>query len=208
MDRCEISKATLGRIPMYINYIESLSEDVKNISASKIAKELGLGEVQVRKDLSSVCKNGKPKIGYDLVELKNCLKDVLSFDGGGAIVVGAGKLGKALLEYGGFETYGTKILAGFDNSIDEPIKLNSGKYILPVEKMKEFCKDNDVKVGIITTPAQSAQSVLNKLYECNIKLIWCFAPCRLYKPVDVEIQYENLALSLAHLKWQSNKKEV
>ncbi len=204
MEKCEISKATLGRIPMYINYIDSLPQDTKNISATKISKELGLGEVQVRKDLSLVCKNGKPKIGYDLIELKNSLKRFLTADNGGAVIIGAGKLGKALLEYTGFETYGTEILAAFDNSIDAAIHLPSGKCILPIEKLDDFCNNNNVKIGIIATPAKSAQSVLNKLYECNVKLIWCFAPCRLYKPADVTVQYENLALSLAHLKLQSN----
>ena len=189
---------------MYINYIDSLPQDTKNISATKISKELGLGEVQVRKDLSLVCKNGKPKIGYDLIELKNSLKRFLTADNGGAVIIGAGKLGKALLEYTGFETYGTEILAAFDNSIDAAIHLPSGKCILPIEKLDDFCNNNNVKIGIIATPAKSAQSVLNKLYECNVKLIWCFAPCRLYKPADVTVHYENLALSLAHLKLQSN----
>lgn len=205
MEKREMSKATLGRIPMYINYIDTLPQGVENISATKISRELGLGEVQVRKDLSLVCKNGKPKIGYDLNELKSSLKKFLATDDGTAVIVGAGKLGKALLEYGGFETYGTKILAAFDNNIDTALTLSSGKKILPVSMLKLFCCENNVKIGIIATPPESAQSVLNKLYECNVKSIWCFAPCRLYQPDDVTVQYENLALSLAHLKLQSSQ---
>ena len=205
MEKCGISKSALGRIPGYLNYIDSLPDEVQNISATKIAKELGLGEIQVRKDLSMVCKNGKPKVGYDRIELKNSLDAFLTSQNGNAVIVGAGRLGKALLEYPGFETYGVKIEAAFDCSVKSEVVLPSGKKIRPVEGMKEFCAQNNINIGIIATPSDAAQAVLNQLCECGIKLIWCFAQCRLYKPVDVTIQYENLALSLAHLNLQSNQ---
>ncbi len=205
MEKCKISKSSLGRIPYYLDYIDSLPDEIQNISATRIAKELGFGEIQVRKDLALISKEGKPKVGYDRFALKDSLNAFLSNQNGNAIIVGAGKLGKALLDYSGFETYGTRVLAAFDNNLDEEITLQSGKSIFPVNQMKEFCELHNVNIGIIATPSQSAQAVLNKLYECNIKLIWCFAPCRLYKPADVIIQYENLALSLAHLNFQSNQ---
>lgn len=204
MKKCEISKASLGRIPVYLNYIESLSQDTKFISSTKIANDLGFGEVQVRKDLSLASKNGKPKIGYEKSELKQSLAKFLQAKHGNAVIVGAGKLGRALLDYNGFNTYGIEILAAFDIAVKEEQILPSGKNIFSLDKINEYCNSHNVKIGIIATPAEVAQSVLNKLYENKIKLIWCFAPCRLYKPVDVIIQYENLALSLAHLNSQSN----
>ena len=203
MNKIEISRSALGRIPLYISYIESLPQEVETVSATKISKDLGLGEVQVRKDLAVLCKNGRPKIGYNRKVLESSLKSFMTAENGGAIIVGAGKMGRALLDYGGFETYGTKILAAFEKNIDAPVELPSGKNIYPIGDIKDFCARNDVKIGIITTPPESAQSVLNLLCECGIKLIWCFAPGSLYKPADVIIQYENLALSLAHLKLQN-----
>ncbi|MCR5725958.1 MAG: redox-sensing transcriptional repressor Rex [Lachnospiraceae bacterium] len=203
MNKSEISRSALGRIPLYISYIDSLPQEVETVSATKISRDLGLGEVQVRKDLAILCKNGRPKIGYNRKVLESSLKSFMTVKNGGAIIVGAGKMGKALLDYGGFETYGTKVMAAFDKNIDAPVNLPSGKSILPIESIKDFCGANDVKIGIITTPPESAQAVLNLLYECGIKLIWCFAPCRLYTPADMIIQYENLALSLAHLKLQN-----
>ena len=203
MNKSEISRSALGRIPLYISYIESMPQEVETVSATKISKDLGLGEVQVRKDLAVLCKSGRPKIGYNRKVLESSLKNFMTVENGGAVIVGAGKMGRALLDYGGFETYGTKILAAFEKNIDAPLELPSGKSILPIGSLKDFCAENDVKIGIITTPPESAQSVLNLLCECGIKLIWCFAPCGLYKPADVIIQYENLALSLAHLKLQN-----
>ena len=199
MEKCEISKSTLGRIPYYVDYIASLPEDIQNISATRIAKELGFGEIQVRKDLAQICKNGKPKVGYDRLDLKTNLVNFLSNLNGRAIIVGAGQLGNALLHYDGFEIYGTQILAAFDSDEKKESLSPSGKSILPMDQMKDFCKKNNINIGIITTPSRAAQTVLNQLCECNIKRIWCFAPCRLYKPADVTVQYENLALSLAHL---------
>ncbi|MDO5576447.1 MAG: winged-helix domain-containing protein, partial [Fibrobacter sp.] len=64
MKKSEVSKAALGRIPMYLRYLKSLPKDTGNISATAIAKNLGFGDVQVRKDLGAVCGSGKPKVGY------------------------------------------------------------------------------------------------------------------------------------------------
>lgn len=202
MARREISKATLGRIPVYLRYLKSLPPETQTVSATVIAKELGFGEVQVRKDLAVSCSTGKPKVGYIRQELIESLEQFLGCKNGGAVVVGAGKLGTALLSYTGFEEYGCSVLAAFDTKVDAPITLTNGKNILPMTELSRFCEENAVQIGIIAVPREAAQEVLNRLCAVGIKSIWCFAPCRLYKPADVTIQYENLALSLAHLKSQ------
>lgn len=204
MDKCEISKATLSRIPAYVKYLDELPEDTSYISAAAIARDLGLGEVQVRKDLSLLCKNGKPKVGYARADLLKSIRCFLNNENGNAVIIGAGQLGKALLEYPGFESYGAKMLAAFDSGIDKTAVLPSGKKIFPMDALPSYCAEHNVKLGVIAVPPQAAQKVLNQLCDCGIKLIWCFAPCRLYKPADVVVQYENLALSLAHLKLQFN----
>ena len=204
MEHKEISKASLGRVPLYLKYLKSLPSEVQTVSATAVAKELGFGEVQVRKDLAALCSTGKPKIGYIREELIKSIEDFLSCKNGNSIVIGAGKLGSALLEYSGFEEYGCTITAAFDNKVNSPVQLPSGKKILPMDSLSEFCRENNVKIGIIAVPAEAAQEVLNRMCEVGIKYVWCFAQCRLYKPADVTVQYENLALSLAHLKSQIN----
>ncbi len=195
----EISKATLGRIPEYLKYL-IFQSDADYISATTIAKGLGYGEVQVRKDLAHVCGKGKPKIGYSREELIGSLSEILSCEEGKAVIVGAGKLGTALLEYDGFLEYGIQICAAFDNKYKCDVTTSSGKTVYPIEKLSEYCKDFGINIGIITVPAQSAQETLDLLYKNGIKRICCFAPCKLECPTDVTVQYENLALSLAHLK--------
>ena len=116
MKQTEISRATMGRLPGYLNYLRSLSKETRFISSTAIAKELELGEVQVRKDLSAVCGAGKPKVGYDVSALAESLETTLgTHSKGEAIIVGAGKLGLALLGFGGFSEYGIKISRAFDN---------------------------------------------------------------------------------------------
>ena len=68
-----LSKATIGRLPGYLEYINSLPPHTTHISATTIARGLNLGEVQVRKDLSAVCGTGKPRVGYSVVDLSNAL---------------------------------------------------------------------------------------------------------------------------------------
>ena len=195
-----ISRATLGRIPAYLKFIKSLPPETENVSSAVIAKNLGLGDVQVRKDLSMLCKTGRPKIGYKRDELTNSLQDFLDCRNGEAVIIGAGRLGSALLCYDGFFEYGLNILAAFDNHVSDVIGSEIKKPILPMKDFSSFCKEHKPKIGIIAVPAEAAQESCNLCYENGIKTMWCFAPCQLYKPEDAVIQYENLALSLAYLK--------
>ena len=200
MKTTDVSRAALGRLPVYLKFIESLPPDVETVSATTIAKALGFGEVQVRKDLGAICGSGKPRIGYTVSDLKESLESLIDSRNGKTVIVGAGKLGRALLDYGGFSDYGLDILAAFDTEVSQ--NNASGKPILPIDGLHDFCKENDVSIGVITVPAKAAQEVCDKLCQSGIKAIMSFAPCKLTAPEGVAIQYENMALSLAHLKTQ------
>lgn len=200
MKTTDVSRAALGRIPVYLKFIESLPQDVETVSATTIAKALGFGEVQVRKDLGAICGSGKPRIGYTVSDLKESLESLIDSRNGKTVIVGAGKLGRALLDYGGFSDYGLDILAAFDTEVSQ--NNASGKPILPIDGLHYFCKENDVSIGVIAVPAKAAQEVCDKLCQSGIKAIMSFAPCKLTAPEGVAIQYENMALSLAHLKTQ------
>lgn len=164
----EISRATLGRIPAYLRYLKSLPPQVQNISATAIARQLGLGEVQVRKDLGVLCGTGKPKIGYLTAELIASLESFLDCRNGGTVIVGAGKLGRALLDYGGFADYGLSLLAAFDIAVQQPETSATGKPILPMEALDDFCRQQDVRLGIIAVPAAAAQEVCNRLCAAGV----------------------------------------
>ena len=190
-----ISRATTGRLPEYLTYVKSLPNDIRFVSSTAIAKGLELGEVQVRKDLSAVCGKGKPKVGYDRDELLSSLETALDTRSGcEAVIVGAGKLGKALLGFGGFSDYGIIIRKAFDINPDA-----GSPDILPINDLPSYCSLHQTEIGIICVPPEAAQDAADMLVRSGISAIWCFAPVRLRLPDSVEVQYENLALSLAHL---------
>ncbi len=208
MKQANVMKATLGRLPAYLQYLKAVDpKENENISATIIAKALGLGEVQVRKDLNAVSGAGRPKLGYKTSALIKRLEEVLGQNSiCKAVIIGAGKLGNALLDYKGFSNYGLEISAAFDIDASVTGMQDSGKVIFPLEGMEEYCKAEGIRIGIITVPENAAQEICDRLVGCGIEAIWNFAPCQLCVPEGVTLQHENLALSLAHLKLQMNNK--
>lgn len=212
MERKEISKSVLKRLPGYLNYLKNIPDNASPyISATALANALGMGEVQVRKDLAMVSDGGRPKIGYLRESLIEDISQFLGYDNTtDAILIGAGKLGQALLGYTGFGAYGLNILAAFDMS---PVNDNTedGKPIFSMEKLESFCRTHNVLMGIITVPGSCAQEVCDRLIQCGIKAIWNFAPVHLDVPPNIVVQNENMATSLAllsmHLQAQMKEKK-
>ena len=203
MAASSIPKATLGRLPLYIQYLKDLpDESGATISATKIARGLSFGEVQVRKDLALISGTGKPKVGYKRLDLIQDLERHLGYENTtNAVLIGAGKLGRALLDYDGFEEFGIRILVGFDCN-EKAFQIGKGKSVLSIKDLESYCATHNVKIGIITVGQGSAQEVCDTLVACGIRAIWNFAPCALTVPEDVILKQENLALSLAHLNSQ------
>ena len=212
MERREISKAVLKRLPMYVTYLKGIPEESgAYISATSLANALGMGEVQVRKDLASVSDGGKPKVGYLREKLIDDIEQFLGYDNNtDAVLIGAGKLGQALCDYTGFAAYGLNILAAFDESPSDATT-ESGKAIMNMSQLNAFCRANKVRMGIITVPASAAQDVCNQLINSGIRAIWNFAPVHLEVPGNILVQNEDMATSLAvlsmHLQAQSKDKK-
>ena len=121
------------------------------------------------------------------------------------MLVGAGKLGKALLDYDGFRDFGVDIAAAFDQNTETEVFGKNAKKIMSIDKLAEYCKSNNIKIGIITVNGRAAQSVCDRMLEGGIEAIWNFAPAKLEVPEGVLVRQENLALSLAHLNNQLSK---
>jgi redox-sensing transcriptional repressor len=207
MAQNEISVATIQRLPIYLDYLKSQDKNTTHISATTIALALGFGEVQVRKDLASVSSSGKPKIGYHIRELIKQIEEALGYNNvNNAIIIGAGKLGCALLGYEGFPHSGLNILAAFDIDSSKAGKTESGKPIYSMEALSDFCKKTKVHIGIITVPAMHAQSACDALIEAGILAVWNFAPAHLDIPEHIIIKNENMASSFAVLSSNLAKK--
>ena len=206
-----ISKQALQRMPFYLQFLKKLQrEGVQVIASPAVAEALGLGDVQVRKDIAAVSSTqGIPKKGFPVTSLIADIEHFLGYNSvRQAVLVGIGHLGRALLLYKGFEQYGLDIVTAFDS--DETL-INSqigGKRILPPSQIADICQRMNILIGIITVPAEQAQTVCNQLVSGGVLAIWNFAPIQLKAPAHILVQNENMAASLAllsrHLKAKIN----
>lgn len=211
MEEKKVSKSVLKRLPGYLAYLKSLPDTApENISATALAQALGMGEVQVRKDLAMVSDGGRPKVGYRREKLIDDIEQFLGYDNTtDAVLIGAGKLGLALMGYIGFEEYGLNILAAFDvkPTVD---KTEDDQPVYPMTELDRFCRIHKVLLGIITVPAAAAQEAADRLIAVGVKAIWNFAPAHLDVPDGILVQNENMATSLAvlsvHLQAQIKEK--
>lgn len=197
-----LSKQAIKRLPYYLKCLKRLSaQGVPYVSATAVARELGLYEVQVRKEFAAVSsQEGKPGIGFSVPILIKDIEDCLGYTNENkAVVVGAGHLGQALLSYQGFSDYGVELVLGFDTCPSKIGTTVNEKQILSLEELPALCQRLHVGIGIITVPAAAAQQVCDMLIDSGVKAIWNFAPTRLTVPDGIFLQYENMVSSLAML---------
>lgn len=208
MENIEISKATLERLPQYLHYLESLNKDIEYISSKQIAADLGFVEIKTRKDLACVSDKGKPKKGYLVTDLINDISSFLGCDNiSNAVIVGPGKIGRAILGYEGFSRYGVDIIAAFTHHANKYIDYPSSKPILDLSEFEGFCKNNNIKIGIITVPVTYAQEICDMMVAVGIKAIWNFARTNLNVPGDVIVRQEDLAAGISILACQLKNQE-
>ena len=193
-ENIHISEASLRRLPSYLRTLKDKKEKgVTNISSTVLANDLDLNPIQVRKDLALVSKSdGKPGVGFNIDELIYDLEDFLNINNiTDAIVVGAGKLGAALMNYKGFDK-SINILMAFDNDKSKC----DNKKIFNINKMEDLIRRMNIHIGIITVPKESAQDVCDMMIRSGVKAIWNFAPIRLKVNKDVIVKDEDLSASL------------
>lgn len=206
-----VSLATYNRLPLYLKALYGLrAKGEKYASSVTIADTVRENPSVVKKDLSyAITSEGKPKVGYEIDCIIADIEEFLGYNNvKDAILVGVGKLGQALMGYAGFEKYGLNIIAGFDVK-DEVIGSEvHGKKVLPTGKMQSLVEKLDIKIGILTTPAEVAQVMAETMVESGIRAIWNFSPTHLELPEEVIVKNEDMAASLAILSAKLKEKLV
>ena len=206
MEQKKISKSVLKRLPGYLTYLKNMPDNGSPyISATALANALGMGEVQVRKDLAMVGIPGKPRRGYPAGELCEAISHALGWDiPTEAAIVGIGSLGRALLGYNGFEEQNLSIATAFDSNPAIIAQHVHGVKVRPMEELSAIIKRFKIKIGIITVPAIHAQECCDQLVAAGVEAIWNFAPIQLSTPKSVTVQNVDLAQSLAVLSHSIN----
>ena len=192
---------SIRRLPLYLSFLRQLREQkVEVVSSTRIAEELGLTGIQVRKDLAMTGIVGRPKIGHSINELVSHIESFLGWDKPRpAFLVGVGHLGTALLGYKGFKQENLEIVASFDSDTQKIGKTVLGRPTYPVSEFPQKAKEMDVRCAILTVPAQFAQATTDMMVEAGIIGIWNFAPVQLFVPDSVIVENVSLSSSYAVL---------
>lgn len=186
-----VSDVVINRLPLYLRMLEFLQKEGKTITSSQeLSERLALSSAQIRKDLSYFGEFGKQGTGYRIDFLQKQLRQILHIDHAWDVaVVGAGDLGRALVNYPGFAAQGFNLVAIFDNA---PKKIGMTVGHLTVQHVNELprvVREKKLQTVILALSAGAAQDVANQLVELGIKAILNYAPITLSVPPDVRVYY-------------------
>ena len=197
----EVPKFTLKRLPLYYRFVQNcFDHDQRFVSSEEIARAAQVNAVQVRRDLTLFEAMGISGVGYNVADLKAKLEELLGLKNiNEAVLIGVGRLGRAIIDYPGFEKYGLNIVALFDANPGLTGRRIAGRQVFPVAELAHIVKRLGIRVGIITVPAEWAQKIAATLVEAGVRAIWNFAPVPLNVPRDVVVRNEDLAAGLATL---------
>ena len=172
------------------------------VSSEALATLGGTTSAQVRKDLSFFGSFGKRGLGYSVRELAATLRDILGLNESyGVVVVGAGKVGSAMVLYGGFSQRGFVVKAAYDVDPNAVGRRLNGVEVRHAERLAADLAEHSMEIGVIATPPEAAQGVADRLSAGGIKAILNFAPVRLVVPEWVVVKNVNLALELEALSY-------
>lgn len=198
-----IAESTVRRLSLYLRFLEeSAQRGLVTISSDELARRGGTTSAQVRKDLSFFGSFGKRGLGYSVPELTESLREILGLRREWqVIIVGAGKIGTALAQYRGFRQRGFRVVAVYDR---DPKKIGSKWDSLTVRDMATIERDiakERPDIVVLTTPAEEAQSVVDRLVSAGVRAVLNFAPLQLQVPADVTLRNVNMAMELEGLSF-------
>lgn len=199
----KVADSTVRRLSLYLRYLEEFEDQgIATISSEALASRGGTTSAQVRKDLSFFGSFGKRGLGYAVPELARRLREILGLGRRYRVaMIGAGKIGSALVQYRGFRQRGFDIVAIYDS---DPAKVGrqwNGLAVQHIDSLETELARRPVDMAVLVTPADAAQSVTDRLVHAGVKAILNFAPVQLIVPDSVEVKTVNLALELETLSY-------
>lgn len=198
-----IAENTVRRLSLYLRFLEEFhQEGAATVSSEALAGRGGTTSAQVRKDLSFFGSFGKRGLGYAVPELIRRLREILGLGRKyRVVVIGAGKIGNALVQYGGFATRGFDIVGLFDSDPAKIGKRWDGLVVADAANFEKDCATLKPDIAVIVTPGEVAQGVADRLVKCGVTAILNFAPIQLQTPPAVTVKNVNLVLELEALSF-------
>jgi len=201
MKKKEIPRVVVRRLPIYLRALEAMLEKGHEcVSSQELSRQVGFSAAQIRKDFSTIGEYGRLGMGYPVKELAEALQRRLHVDRvWGVALVGVGDLGHALARYQGFAERGFRIVLAFDK---DPAKVGLRIGHLVVEdatNLVERIREHNIKIGMIATPAEAAQTVAHQLVQAGVRAILNYAPIHLTVPDGVLVEYLDPVIPLQEM---------
>ena len=191
------SLPVIKRLPKYYRYLRSLQADgINSISSRELAAQMGTTASQVRQDFNCIGDvNGRQGIGYSVENLLSILEGLLFGNGDRlpTILIGCGRLGKAVSRFITTDTNGYRLIAAFDVAQSEVGKEISGIQILNIDQLEEFCTEHHPEVAVLCLPRSGAEELSSRLVSLGIQGFWNFSH------YDLSIPYPEVVVENVHL---------
>ncbi|HSM55278.1 MAG TPA: redox-sensing transcriptional repressor Rex [Candidatus Sulfomarinibacteraceae bacterium] len=203
----EIPDIVIGRLPIYLRALIRLAEEGERTTTSshELGERLGISSAQIRKDLSHFGEFGKQGTGYHIKYLIEQLQRILHLDQEWPMaIIGAGFLGHALANYGGFHRRGFRVGWIFD--VDETkVGQKMGEITVQhVKELEETVRREKVQMAILALPPDAAQEITDRLVEAGVRAILTYAPINLTVPDGVHVQYSDPVVQLQRMTYYLN----
>lgn len=210
MDNKEISQAVIGRLPRYFRYLGELKDDgIERISSQELSAIMKVTASQIRQDFNNFGGFGQQGYGYKVEYLYEEIGKILGLHKThNLIIIGAGNLGQALVNYMNFERRGFLFRGIFDNNPALFGKKIRDLEVRPMEELETFVKENEIDIAVLTIPKASALEVAERLARQDIKGIWNFAHIDLNLPKEIQVENVHLSDSLMKLTYNINRYET
>ncbi len=191
----KISNSVIRRLPRYYRFLgELLKEGTNKISSRELAERMRLTASQIRQDLNCFGGFGQQGYGYNVSELRNEIGSILGVDKQNkAVLIGAGNLGHALAVHINFEKYGCKLCGVFDSDERLVGQTIAGNKILGIERLSEFCRQNQPKMAVLCIPKAAAPQICEQLIGLGIKAFWNFSH------YDINLEHNDIIVENVHL---------
>ncbi len=205
-----IPEATVARLAVYLRVLTALAEGGRStVSSGELAAAAGVNPAGLRKDLSHLGPCGVRGVGYEVATLRDRISGVLGVERSRAcVLVGIGNLGSALADYAGFGSRGFEFVGLFDAAASRVGQRIGGRTVRPIEELEEVVAATQASIGVITTPAEVAQSVCDRLAAAGVRSILNFAPVTLNAPAGVDVRKVDLAVELQVLAFVGQQRQV
>src|SRR5262245_31496744 len=205
-----IPEATIARLPVYLRALYALADrGIASVSSDELATAAGVNSAKLRKDLSHLGSYGTRGVGYDVDYLVYQVSRELGLtQDWPVVIVGAGNLGRALANYGGFASRGFRVAALLD--VDPQVVGSdiAGHRVRAVDEIEQVVLEHDVMIGAIAVPAVAAQGICDRLVAAGVTSILNFAPVVLNVPDGVDVRKVDLSIELQILAFHAQRRSV